>query len=111
MQIGQKSKSCAINDIHVYLSTTKLTTNLKVYFRSFIDENDYIINTNSAVIEVGSSTVCINIQAVDDRLIESLESIAVITDPRNNFDGVSPNSTAVTIMDNDGEKVNGTTLK
>ena len=56
---------------------------------------------------MGSSEVCINVQAMDDRLIESLESIAVITDPRNSFDGVSPNSTAVTIMDNDGEKVNG----
>ena len=73
----------------------------------FIDKNDYIISATSAVIEVESSTECINIQAVDDGLIESLESIAVITDPRNSFDGVSPNSTAVTIMDNDGEKVNG----
>ena len=73
----------------------------------FIDENDYSINASSAVIEVGSRRVCINVQAVDDRLIESLESIAVITDPRNSLDSVSPNSTAVTIMDNDGEKVNG----
>ena len=76
-----------------------------------IDENDYNISASSAVIEVGSNEVCINIQAVDDRLIESLESIAVITDPRNSFDSVSPISTAVTIMDNDGEKVNGITLK
>ena len=73
----------------------------------FIDDNDYSISASSAVIEVGNNTECINIQAVDDILIESLESIAVITDPRNSFDGVSPNSTAVTIMDNDGEKVNG----
>ena len=73
----------------------------------FIDENDYNISASSAVIEVENTTECINIQAVDDRLIESLESIAVITDPRNSLDSVSPNSTAVTIMDNDGEKVNG----
>jgi hypothetical protein len=70
---------------------------------SFTDENDYDISTNSAVIEVGNSTVCTNVQAVDDRLIESQENIIVTTNPRNNFDSVSPNSTTVTIMDNDGE--------
>ena len=73
----------------------------------FTDDNDYNISASSAVIEVGSRRVCINVQAVDDRLIEGLESIAVITDPRNNLDSVSPNSTAVTIVDNDGEKGNG----
>ena len=77
----------------------------------FIDEDDYDISASSAIIEVESSRVCINIQAVDDRLIENLESITVITNPRNEFDSVSPNSTAVIIMDNDGEKVNGITLK
>jgi hypothetical protein len=69
----------------------------------FIDEGDYNISANSAVIEVGSSTVCITAQAMDDRLIESQENITLITNPRNNFDSVSPNSTTVTIMDNDGE--------
>ena len=49
--------------------------------------------------------VCISVQAVDDRLIESQESIGVTTDPRNDFDSVSPSSTTVTITDNDGKKV------
>lgn len=69
----------------------------------FIDEEDYNISSNSAVIEVGNSTVCITLQAVDDGLIESQENITVITNSRNDFDSVSPNSTTVTIMDNDGE--------
>ncbi len=68
----------------------------------FIDEDDYI-SSNSAVIKVGNSTVCITLQAVDDGLIESQENITVITNSRNDFDSVSPNSTTVTIMDNDGE--------
>ena len=46
--------------------------------------------------------VCIDVQAMDDRLIEGQESITVTTDSNNTFDRVS-GSTAVTITDNDGK--------
>lgn len=69
----------------------------------FTDKNDYNISASSTVIEVGRNMACISIQAVDDRLIESQEGISVTADPRNNFDSVSPTSTTVTIMDNDGK--------
>ena len=68
----------------------------------FTDESDYIINANSAIIEVGSNVVCINVQAVDDRLIELQEIITVTINPRNDFDNVLPSGTTVRIMDNDG---------
>ena len=49
--------------------------------------------------------VYISVQAMDDRLIENQESITVTTEPRNDFDVVSPSSTTVTITDNDGKKL------
>ena len=69
---------------------------------SFTDEGDYNISANSAVIEVGENMTCISVEAVDDRLIESQESITLTATPRNDLDSVS-DSTVVTITDNDGE--------
>ena len=46
--------------------------------------------------------ICIGVEAVDDRLIESDERVTVTTDPRNSFDSVSQDRTIIAIMDNDG---------
>ena len=75
--------------------------NLKILIIVFV--GDFNVSNQQAVIPIEQTWACLKVEAIDDMIIESEESLTIVFTAKNSNDYVDENTTVV-ISDNDGNR-------